>query len=108
MAENAGFKVLALFSEPAASTVNYWYSILTKEKMPPSKDAEGNIYIVLYDFGGGTFDCVYMLLKPRGEIVMVNSHGCNYTGGEDIDITISRVFAAEIKGSTGKSFQLLM
>jgi molecular chaperone DnaK (HSP70) len=101
MAKNAGFTVLSLFSEPAASAVYYWYTTLTKEKKSPKADTNGNIHVVLYDFGGGTFDCVYMLLQPDGQISMVSSSGCNYTGGEDLDISISRTFAAQIEATTG-------
>ena len=106
MADRAGFKVLGIYPEPAASAVNFWYSMQMEGKKVTERDSEGRIHVLLYDLGGGTFDTVYMLLQPSGKIDMISSGGCNHTGGEDIDMAFARKWGEELLISSSKLFRL--
>ena len=96
MAEAVGFKVLLLFSEPAASAVYFWWTIINENRYVQCKDNDGATHILLYDYGGGTFDIVYMVVGVDGFINMIASNGCNYTGGENIDRGIVETWMDQI------------
>jgi molecular chaperone DnaK (HSP70) len=101
MAKQAGFNVTGIYTEPAASAVNFWYSMQMEGKKVNEIDSQGRTHILLYDLGGGTFDTVYMLLMPNGTIEMIASGGCNHLGGEDIDMAFVKRWAAELAISSG-------
>ncbi len=71
-AELAGFKVLRLINEPTAAALAYGLD----ENMKGS-------YIV-YDFGGGTFDCTILSMQ-KGIFKVLATAGDVTLGGDDID-----------------------
>jgi molecular chaperone DnaK len=72
----AGLEVLRVLNEPTAAALAYGYG------------REGQERILVYDFGGGTFDVT--LLERRGDVFRVRSTaGDSYLGGDDIDNAIA-------------------
>ena len=70
--ELAGLEVVRIINEPTAAALAY------------EVDAEQARTILVYDLGGGTFDC--SVVRAGGEITEVlASHGNNHLGGDDFD-----------------------
>lgn len=76
----AGLDVLRVLSEPTAAALAYsWH-----------KDREGRL--VVYDFGGGTFDC--SVLQCAGGIIKVlSTRGVTNLGGGEIDEKLMQALA---------------
>jgi molecular chaperone HscA len=72
----AGLKVLRLLSEPTAAAVAYGLD----------KKLSGTI--IIYDFGGGTFDVSLMKLQ-RGVFEVIATGGDTSLGGDDFDRAIA-------------------
>lgn len=75
-AEQAGFKKVRLLKEPIA--VGYAYALHKNEE---NKDEKKNILV--YDFGGGTFD-VSLLSLENSTISVISTDGDAKLGGKDI------------------------
>lgn len=86
--EIAGFKVRRIINEPTAAALAYG---LNKKK---------NEKIVVYDFGGGTFD-VSVLEIADNTIEVRSTGGDTHLGGDDIDQVIIHHIAAEFKKENG-------
>jgi molecular chaperone HscA len=71
----AGLDVLRIVNEPTAASLAY--GIQTESKG----------HILVYDFGGGTFD-VSILQIEDGVFEVLATHGDTYLGGDDIDRAI--------------------
>lgn len=87
--EIAGFKVERIINEPTAAAMAYGVDNL---------DKNGNILV--YDFGGGTFD-VTILEMFNGVLDVKVSRGNNYLGGKDIDNKLIDHVVNEFNKSTG-------
>lgn len=87
--EIAGFKVERIINEPTAAAMAYGVDNL---------DKNGNILV--YDFGGGTFD-VTILEMFNGVLDVKVSRGNNYLGGKDIDNKLIDYVVTEFDKSTG-------
>ncbi len=84
----AGFDVKRIINEPTAAALAYGFNKKKDEK------------IVVYDFGGGTFDV--SVLEVGGDVIEVKStDGDVHMGGEDIDQKIIRHIIAEFKKDSG-------
>jgi len=82
--EIAGFKVHRIINEPTAAALAYGFNKKKNEK------------IVVFDFGGGTFDVT--VLDISEEVVEVKStDGDSHMGGEDIDREIVSWLGEEFK-----------
>ncbi|HEY2511620.1 MAG TPA: Hsp70 family protein [Polyangiaceae bacterium] len=82
----AGIDVLRVLNEPTAAALAYGYG------------REGQERILVYDFGGGTFDVT--LLERSGDLFEVKATGGDmYLGGDDVDaavaVRIAEGFAAK-------------
>jgi molecular chaperone DnaK len=86
--EIAGFKVRRIINEPTAAALAYG---LNKKK---------NEKIVVYDFGGGTFD-VSVLEIGDNTIEVRSTGGDTHLGGDDIDQVIIHHIASEFKKDQG-------
>lgn len=86
-AKIAGFDMtkLYLFKEPSAAAVAYTQNI--------APDKECNILI--YDFGGGTFDVSLLKITP-GAIDIIDHEGDSHLGGQDIDNAIVKLLREKI------------
>ena len=84
----AGLEVKRIINEPTAAALSYGFNKKKDEK------------IVVYDFGGGTFDVT--VLEVGDEVVEVQStDGDAHMGGRDIDQAIVRYLIDEFKKEEG-------
>jgi molecular chaperone DnaK len=84
----AGLDVKRIINEPTAAALAYGFDQKKEEK------------IVVYDFGGGTFDI--SVLEVGDSVIEVRSTGGDsHMGGEDIDQAIIRYIKDEFKKETG-------
>ncbi|HEY4518078.1 MAG TPA: molecular chaperone DnaK [Candidatus Paceibacterota bacterium] len=84
----AGFDVKRIINEPTAAALAYGFNKRKDEK------------IVVFDFGGGTFDV--SVLEVANDVIEVKStDGDSHMGGEDIDQTIVNWIAEEYKKESG-------
>lgn len=86
--EVAGLTVKRIINEPTAAALAYGFNKKKDEK------------IVVYDFGGGTFDI--SVLEVGDDVIEVKStDGDSHMGGRDIDQKIVRYLAEEFKKQSG-------
>ncbi len=84
----AGLDVKRIINEPTAAALAYGFNKKKEEK------------IVVYDFGGGTFDVT--VLEVGDDVIEVQStDGDAHMGGRDIDQSIVRFFIDEFKKVNG-------
>ena len=82
----AGLNVLRIINEPTAAAIAY------------GMDKSNDHTILVFDFGGGTFD-VSVLELGDGVFEVKATSGDNYLGGDDIDDLIMQWLADEFKKS---------
>lgn len=86
--EIAGLKVLRIINEPTAAALAYGFNKKKDEK------------IVVYDFGGGTFDV--SVLEVGDDVIEVKSTGGDtHLGGDNIDQIIMGYVLSEFKKQSG-------
>jgi molecular chaperone DnaK len=84
----AGLEVMRIINEPTAAALAYGFDSKKDEK------------IVVYDFGGGTFDV--SVLEVSNDVIEVKStDGDSHMGGRDIDQKIINWLATEFKKTSG-------
>jgi len=86
--EIAGLTVKRVINEPTAAALAYGFNKKKDEK------------IVVYDFGGGTFD-ISVLEVSQDTIEVKATGGDTHLGGDDIDQRIIDFFAGEFKKDQG-------
>ena len=86
--EIAGFKVLRIINEPTAAALCYGFG-----KKEPKK-------IIVYDFGGGTFDVTILNVAPETVEVLATG-GEPHLGGEDFDQRIIEWITNRFKKEQG-------
>src|ERR1700680_4157834 len=84
----AGLNVLRIINEPTAAALAYG---LNKKK---------DETIVVYDFGGGTFD-ISVLEVGEGVVEVKSTNGDTHLGGDDLDDRIIEWLVTEFKKSEG-------
>ena len=84
----AGLNVLRIINEPTAAALAY------------GLDKKRDETIVVYDFGGGTFD-ISVLEVGEGVVEVKSTNGDTHLGGDDLDDRIIQWLAAEFKKSEG-------
>lgn len=90
-AQLAGFEEVEFPQEPFCAALAYSFD------HPPHKE-----FWMVFDFGGGTFDCALMELED-GAIHLLSHGGNNRLGGKNIDWDIvEKVFLPEIERQHGK------
>lgn len=87
--EIAGLNVLRIINEPTAAALAYGLDKQDKEHT-----------ILVFDFGGGTFD-VSILELGDGVFEVKSTSGDNYLGGDDIDQIVMDHLIKNFKSSTG-------
>ncbi|MFA6397303.1 MAG: molecular chaperone DnaK [Candidatus Paceibacterota bacterium] len=88
----AGLDVLRIINEPTAAALAYGFNKKKNEK------------ILVYDFGGGTFDVSVLEITGDGDeqsIEVKSTEGDSHMGGEDIDQKIIKWIADEYKKESG-------
>jgi molecular chaperone DnaK len=84
----AGLNVLRIINEPTAAALAY------------GLDKKKDETIVVYDFGGGTFD-ISVLEVGEGVVEVKSTNGDTHLGGDDLDARIIEWLAAEFKKAEG-------
>jgi len=82
--EIAGLNVRRIINEPTASAIAYGFTEKDKKT------------VLVYDFGGGTFD-VSILSIGDGFFDVEATSGDNHLGGDDVDNVIEDIVISEIK-----------
>ena len=84
--------------EPAASAISY------------AVNEQSNKKVLVYDFGGGTFDACALEIKTEEEgeptISIISTYGDNNLGGNDIDKVIMDIVYEEFKNLTSEEIDL--
>ena len=86
--EIAGLNVRRIVNEPTAAALAY------------GLDKKQNQKVVIYDFGGGTFD-VSILDMGDGAVEVLATNGDTHLGGDNIDLMLMDWLIAEFKKDTG-------
>lgn len=84
----AGLEVLRIINEPTAAALAY------------GLDKKANEKIVVYDFGGGTFD-VSVLEVGDNVVEVLSTNGDTHLGGDNIDECLIEFLVSEFKKQTG-------
>jgi molecular chaperone DnaK len=84
----AGLEVKRIINEPTAAALAY------------GMDKKKEQLIVVYDFGGGTFD-VSLLEVSEGMVQVLSTSGDTNLGGDDVDNVIIEYLVSELKKDTG-------
>ncbi|PKP57138.1 MAG: molecular chaperone DnaK [Candidatus Altiarchaeales archaeon HGW-Altiarchaeales-2] len=82
--EIAGLNVRRIINEPTASAISYGYTEKDKKT------------VLVYDFGGGTFDVSILSIRD-GFFDVEATAGDNHLGGDDVDDVIENIIISEIK-----------
>ena len=80
----AGLEVMRIINEPTAAALAYGLNKKEEQK------------IVVYDFGGGTFD-VSILEVDEGFVEVKSTNGDTHLGGDDVDKVVINWLVAEFK-----------
>jgi molecular chaperone DnaK len=86
--EIAGFKVYRIINEPTAAALSYGFG-----KKNPAK-------VLVYDFGGGTFDVTILDLSPD-TVEVITTTGEPHLGGEDFDQRLINYICEQFKKEQG-------
>jgi len=86
--EIAGFKVYRIINEPTAAALCYGFG-----KQKPAR-------VVVYDFGGGTFDITILNVAPD-TVEVLSTGGEAHLGGEDFDQRIINYICEQFKKEQG-------
>ncbi|MBZ9578649.1 molecular chaperone DnaK [Patescibacteria group bacterium] len=86
--EVAGFKVLRIINEPTAAALSYGFGKKKAEK------------VVVYDFGGGTFDVTVLNVAPETVEVLATG-GEAHLGGNDFDQRVIDWIVEQFKKDQG-------
>ena len=84
----AGFDVKRIVNEPTAASLAY------------GLDKKGEDKVLVFDFGGGTFD-VSILELGDGVFEVKSTNGDNHLGGDDIDDLVIDYLTKEFKNQNG-------
>ena len=91
----AGLEVLRIINEPTASSLCYGLE----------KTCNSEQCVLIYDFGGLTFDCTVLAID-EGVFEVKATNGNLVLGGSDIDNKLAEHFAAEFKRKTNIDISL--
>lgn len=92
-AHHAGLKVLRLLEEPTAAAIAYGFERGREQT------------IMVYDLGGGTFDCTILGVHTTGDsdlsFVVQAKEGITFLGGDDFDQEIVKLLNDRFKAKSG-------
>jgi len=94
-AQKAGLDVSHLINEPTAAALAY--SFLSQKEL--------NGTFVIYDLGGGTFDCTIAKVSGQ-EVEVLTSEGVRELGGKDFDNVIVDMVKKQFEQQSGKKLDL--
>jgi len=80
--QRAGFSVLGMVNEPSAAGIEYTHQYLKLSRKKSQRE-----YLVVYDWGAGTFDAAVIRIADLSHEVLANQ-GISRLGGDDLDETM--------------------
>jgi molecular chaperone DnaK (HSP70) len=86
----AGFEVLGMINEPSAAGIEYGHRHTTKSGKRRKE------HLLVYDFGGGTFDASVIRIAGRHHEILANE-GVPRLGGDDFDEQLLRLVLEEAR-----------
>lgn len=90
----AGLEVIRILNEPTAAAIaRSWESLRSK---PAPETARAKSLVLVYDYGGGTFD-VTVLERAGADCRVLSSRGDGRLGGGDLDRELRRLAAERFK-----------
>lgn len=92
-AKLAGLSVLKLITEPTAAAMSWCFDNTDKLR-------EGE-HLIVYDFGGGTFDVSHVLYRGEGKFEIIDTTGDPSLGGNDIDTAMMNYVLNKYKNNGG-------
>lgn len=91
--KEAGFEVIGTLNEPTAAAIEFADRVVHGNRTAARKLSAA---VVIFDFGGGTFDC--SLVKIAGGVfTVIDAAGIEELGGDDLDRTLARLFAEKMR-----------
>ncbi|XP_063709914.1 heat shock cognate 71 kDa protein-like [Culicoides brevitarsis] len=93
-AEIAGLNVLRMINEPTAAAIAYGLNVNHTERKN----------ILIFDFGGGTFDVTILTIKGKDYKVLA-TNGDTHLGGEDFDQRMVEHFVSEFKRKNNRDIR---
>lgn len=103
----AGLDVVRIVPEPTAAALAYGLGVVQAR----SRGTSGSV-VVVYDFGGGTFDVSVLRLThasgqaDRAFYEVLSTSGDTHLGGDDIDALLANLMTREIAALLGSSEEL--
>ena len=91
----AGLQVRHVMPEPTAAALAY--------TLDDGADPGAARYVLVYDFGGGTFDVSILFAAPGMQLQVLTVDGDNFLGGDDIDHEIAAYWDREMRAEMGIS-----
>jgi len=91
----AGLRVQHVMPEPTAAALAY--------ALGDENTIDGVRHVLVYDFGGGTFDVSILMSAPGTSLQVLAVDGDNFLGGDDIDHEIARFWDREMRTELGVS-----
>ena len=93
-AKSAGLNVEYIVNEPTAAALTY----------AKLKGGAEDGYYIIYDFGGGTFDCTIANITSD-EVEVKTSEGVQKLGGKDLDNELIKIVQKKYKDLSGKDLE---
>jgi molecular chaperone DnaK (HSP70) len=91
--KEAGFAVVGTLNEPAAAAIEFADRMVHGNRTAARRFAGT---VVIFDFGGGTFDCSLVRIAGN-EFTVIDTAGIEELGGDDLDRVLAQVFAEKLK-----------
>lgn len=90
----ARITVLGLVEEPVAAALHYGVEAAARDEV-----------LLVYDFGGGTFDATVLSLDARGVYVLAKT-GLTELGGKEVDDKVGAIILSQFEKALGKPLPL--
>ena len=90
----ADLPILGLVEEPVAAALHYGVSTQTHDQV-----------LVVYDFGGGTFDVTVLSMDAKG-VYMLSKGGLTECGGKELDEKIGEMILDQFERALGQGLNL--
>lgn len=98
LSNGQNLKVLKILDEPTAAAIAYG----------SSKNEDMNKTVLIYDLGGGTFDCTIMKFDFQGtrkDMQVITTGGNHQLGGKDWDERLTNIFKQKFSEATGADIE---
>lgn len=89
----SGFEVIGTLNEPTAAAIEFADRMMRGNRTAARKVSAA---VVIFDFGGGTFDCSLVKIAGR-EFTVVDAAGIEELGGDDLDRVLANMFARQMQ-----------